>query len=291
MGRTAAVKSSLTLHWALGQLSRQLGGAGSCEGFEAVGKAKPRLLQEPARSDGSLPGCMVSGGGRGGAGEAKERGPTAAARFHTAGRRVSRPSLGAWGPAAAGRRPPEPSGAAGRGAARHAASAAAPFAVPGGGRQRSSLLWGPQTLLRCCTAAASLVSSCWRSPSPRPPAPHTLPTQTPTGADSGAHSSAEPSSLQQQSHSQAPHRTLSVHWAEALEQHSQRPHTPLHTLCTPDKPCLKAQQTSFPFLEEVCGADAGAALLQCTACRCGVQARPAMAALLASSMHAAGADL
>lgn len=102
MGRTAAVKSSLTLHWALGQLSRQLGGAGSCEGFEAVGKAKPRLLQEPARSDGSLPGCMVSGGGRGGAGEPKERGPTAAARFHTAGRRVSRPSLGAWGPVAAG---------------------------------------------------------------------------------------------------------------------------------------------------------------------------------------------
>jgi hypothetical protein len=50
-----------------------------------------------------------------------------------------------------------------------------------------------------------------------------------------------------------------VHWAEALEQHSQRPHTPLHTLCAPDKPCLKAQPSSFPFLEEV---GVGAALLQ-----------------------------
>lgn len=71
------------------------------------------------------------------------------------------------------------------------------------------------------------------------------------GADSGAHSSAEPSSSQQQSHSQPPHRSLSVHWAEALEQHSQRPHTPLHALCAPDKPCLKPQQTAFPYLEEV----------------------------------------
>ncbi|KAI7845908.1 hypothetical protein COHA_000640 [Chlorella ohadii] len=73
---------------------------------------------------------------------------------------------------------------------------------------------------------------------------------TPMGADSGAHSSAEASSSQQQSHSQPPHRSLSVHWAEALEQHSQRPHTPLHALCAPDKPCLKPQQTAFPYLEE-----------------------------------------
>lgn len=47
-------------------------------------------------------------------------------------------------------------------------------------------------------------------------------------------------------------RALSVHWADALEQHCQRPHAPHHHAqgAGPDKPCLKPQQTSFPFVEE-----------------------------------------
>lgn len=48
---------------------------------------------------------------------------------------------------------------------------------------------------------------------------------------------------------------LSVHWAEALEQHNQRPHAPQHSNFAPDKPCLKPRQSSFPFLEEAAQLD------------------------------------
>lgn len=73
------------------------------------------------------------------------------------------------------------------------------------------------------------------------------------GADSGAHDAVEQQQQQQQQQAGLLHmqpRSLSVHWAEALEQHAQRPHTPAHTHFAPDKPCLKAQQSRFPFVEE-----------------------------------------
>lgn len=161
---------------------------------------------------------------------------------------------------------------------------------------------------RCAALACQHTSS--QSPQPTsirtPPLP-----QTPMGADSGAHSSGEPcSSSQQQSTSHTHQRTLSVHWAEALEQHSQRPHTPLHALCAPDKPCLKAQQTSFPFLEEVgagsCGclraARNGRCAAECPHCwvrgagclrRCAAQCggcSPAMCAMCALARRGADAS-
>ena len=45
---------------------------------------------------------------------------------------------------------------------------------------------------------------------------------------------------------------LSVHWPpeEALAQPCAAPHAPQHTHHAPEKPCLKPQQSSFPYLEE-----------------------------------------
>lgn len=69
MGRAAAaVKThNLTLSWALGQLSRQLG-AGCDLGGEGGAKLTRSVAQHPTGSDGSLQGCMVRrhGGLRGG---------------------------------------------------------------------------------------------------------------------------------------------------------------------------------------------------------------------------------
>lgn len=87
------------------------------------------------------------------------------------------------------------------------------------------------------------------------PFPHVLPLQTPTNSDAAAeqHSSSGGGSYRQQAHSSPAVRPapLSVHWAEALEQHCVRPHAPQHAQHpAPDKPCLKPQQSSFPFLQE-----------------------------------------
>jgi hypothetical protein len=74
--------------------------------------------------------------------------------------------------------------------------------------------------------------------------------QTPSTSDVGTRPLAD------RQHSQrSPAPSLSVHWADALEQHSQAcAHAPHHAHHTPDKPCLKAQPSScFPFLEEASG--------------------------------------
>lgn len=107
MGRPA---SGLTLSWALGQLSRQLGGAGCKEGLEVAAKTLPQ--QQPSGSTCSL-SCMVSTGGAGGPGKPKERGPRPRRRvLHTlcGSRPGARSPPG--GPRGWGRPPAEVSGTA-----------------------------------------------------------------------------------------------------------------------------------------------------------------------------------
>lgn len=98
--------------------------------------------------------------------------------------------------------------------------------------------------------------------------------QTPTSSDAATGPQHHTHSQQHSSGGRggAP---LSVHWAEALEQHCARPHAPLHAHHAPDKPCLKPQQSSFPFLEE-------AAQLE------GLMRRPWQAAAVAGSTHVGG---
>lgn len=83
------------------------------------------------------------------------------------------------------------------------------------------------------------------APSPASPA-----LQTPTQA---AESAATMASVEQQPQHPVP-RSLSVHWSEELEQQHPaggRSHLPAHhSQQPPDKGCLKAQPSSFPFLEE-----------------------------------------
>lgn len=52
-----------------------------------------------------------------------------------------------------------------------------------------------------------------------------------------------------------PGTPLSVRWAESLEQHCAQPHAPQHAHHAPDKPCLKTQQSSFPYVEEAAQLD------------------------------------
>jgi hypothetical protein len=84
-----------------------------------------------------------------------------------------------------------------------------------------------------------------------------LPLQTPSSSDARIHPDTDSAGQlqQQQSRPRSASQHLSVHWAEALEQHSQLAHAPHHGQFAPDKPCLKHQQSSFPFLEEAAQLD------------------------------------
>lgn len=80
--------------------------------------------------------------------------------------------------------------------------------------------------------------------------------QTPTSSDAASAASARHAHSQSSSQGSAAlggarsATPLSVHWAVALEQHCARQHAPHHGHSAPDKPCLKSQQSSFPYLEE-----------------------------------------
>ncbi|KAL4457725.1 hypothetical protein ABPG75_012590 [Micractinium tetrahymenae] len=87
-----------------------------------------------------------------------------------------------------------------------------------------------------------------------------LSSATPTSSDAASGASARHAHSHSSSQGSAGARTgalLSVHWAEALEQHCARQHAPHHGHSTPDKPCLKSQQSSFPFVEEAAQLEGG----------------------------------